>query len=133
MIQTPTYYADLYMDTSVLPTDMVLATNVAAIQTSLNNILSIISGEAVMNPNLGVDASLTGFLFGPLSMINAILIKDLVYAAITENESRISNLQIEVVLDDLSSSTGAYIINIFYNIENFSDTQQLTFILQNNR
>lgn len=127
------YYNDLYLNPNTIPSgsDLLLLNNVAAIQTSINNILMSYNKETPMMEENGIDANIFGFLFAPLDISNALMIREYVKSALELNEPRIDNIYVNV---SISEPQSGYIINIYYNIVNSNNnTQQTTVFLKNVR
>ena len=122
-------YNDLYLDnTSLSSKDLILAVNVAAIQTALNNIFMTKETEFPMNAQLGL-GPISEFLFAPLDIVNAYMLKEYILNALELNEPRISNIYVEVGL----LSDQGYKIDVFYNIINNNQTQTFSTIFSNVR
>ena len=127
------YYNDIYLNPNAISSgsDLLLLNNVAAIQTSINNILMSYNKETPMMEENGIDANIFGFLFAPLDISNALMIREYVKSALELNEPRIDNIYVNVVISEPQSG---YIINIYYNIVNSNNnTQQTTVFLKNVR
>lgn len=127
------YYNDIYLNPNAISSgsDLLVLNNVAAIQTSINNILMSYNKETPMMEENGIDANIFGFLFAPLDISNALMIREYVKSALELNEPRIDNIYVNVVISEPQSG---YIINIYYNIVNSNNnTQQTTVFLKNVR
>jgi phage baseplate assembly protein W len=87
--------------------------------------------ETPMMEENGIDANIFGFLFAPLDISNALMIREYVKSALELNEPRIDNIYVNV---SISEPQSGYIINIYYNIVNSNNnTQQTTVFLKNVR
>lgn len=127
------YYNDIYLNPNAISSgsDLLVLNNVAAIQTSINNILMSYNKETPMMEENGIDANIFGFLFAPLDISNALMIREYVKSALELNEPRIDNIYVNV---SISEPQSGYIINIYYNIVNSNNnTQQTTVFLKNVR
>lgn len=122
-MSTPLYYFDISKIGKDFTgnKDILILTNEQAVAESVKNIISTEPGERVWYPDFG--CSLSEFLFEPIDVITATIMKNTIINAISKFETRIENLAVDIIEEpDLET----YTFNISFNMKTSTNTQTLT-------
>lgn len=110
------FYIDLPNVENIVNDDIALLENEKAVLESIKNILLTEKGQKIYDPEFGT--SLSRFLFKHLpthgSNINTTIdLHNEIFDSLTKFEPRISNLKVEVKIDDANQT---FIVGVFCNI-----------------
>ena len=131
-IFTPSYkkeerYSDITigLDMSPLTGNLARVTEAQSIMQALKILLLTNQGERLYNINLG--SKIRSSLFDPLDNITASTINNSIKQAIENYEPRVNILQLDVTP---SEEMNAFKVNLFFNIINIPEVQQLNITLK---
>jgi phage baseplate assembly protein W len=131
-IFTPSYkkeerYSDVTIgfDKSPLSGNLARVTDAQSIMQTLKTLLLTNQGERLYNIDLG--SKIRASLFDPLDDITASTIRTSITQAINNYEPRVNILQLNVIP---SEELNAFKVNLFFNIINIPEVQQLNITLK---
>lgn len=131
-IFTPSYkkeerYSDVTIgfNKSPLSGNLAKVTDAQSIMQALKTLLLTNQGERLYNIDMG--SKIRASLFDPLDNITASTIKTSITQAISNYEPRVNILQLNVIP---SEELNAFKVNLFFNIINIPEVQQLNITLK---
>jgi phage baseplate assembly protein W len=126
MSDIKTFFSDLPLDISIDPSgDIGLAINASAIKQSLRMIIETGRGTRLFLPEYG--ARIRAFLFEPFDETTAKRIGEELRESIQNYESRITLLDINVIMRDATTS---YDVEVIYQITNTRVTDTVVITLE---